>query len=222
MSTMCWRACVASSREQARRGGRSRPPETRAIRPLRSRERGRRDARIHVPTGVSCVRAEMPASWKGAASGFAAPRVGRCSVSSISAARGRSNPCAKTAPCREAEVAPCAPARRPGQERRSWRPTRSPAGEAARRVMSRLSPPHRAFHRAGVAGHAAPAPPGRAPVCRQSARMRFRLRDTAGSASEMRMTTCSTVSRLRSRRSRTCPTMSRGAALAATDRWAGV
>jgi hypothetical protein len=33
--------------------------------------------------------------------------------------------------------------------------------------MSRLSPPHRAFHRAGVAGHAAPAPPGKAPVCRK-------------------------------------------------------
>ena len=111
---------------------------------------------------------------------------------------------------------------RPGQERRSWRPTRSLAGEAARRVMSRLSPPHRAFHRAGVAGHAAPAPPGRAPVCRQSARKRFRLRDTAGSASEKGMTTCLTVSRLRFMRSRTCRTMSRVAALTATHCWAGV
>src|SRR2546430_5732900 len=35
------------------------------------------------------------------------------------------------------------------------------------------------------------------------------------------MTTCSTVSRLRFRRSRTCRTMSRVAALTATDRWAG-
>jgi hypothetical protein len=35
--------------------------------------------------------------------------------------------------------------------------------------MSRLSPPHRAFHRAGVAGHAASALPGKALVCRQSA-----------------------------------------------------
>jgi hypothetical protein len=58
---------------------------------------------------------------------------------------------------------------RPGQERRSWRPTRSLAPEGGRCVMSRLSPPHRAFHRAGVAGHAASALPGKALVCRQSA-----------------------------------------------------
>src|SRR5437868_9737934 len=32
---------------------------------------------------------------------------------------------------------------------RSWRPTRSLAPEGGRGVMSRLSPPHRAFHRAG-------------------------------------------------------------------------
>ena len=56
---------------------------------------------------------------------------------------------------------------RPGQERRGWRPTRSLAREGGRGLMSRLSPAHRVFHRAGVAGHAAPAPLGRAPVCRQ-------------------------------------------------------
>src|SRR3954454_9555607 len=61
---------------------------------------------------------------------------------------------------------------RPGQERRSWRPTRSLAPEGGRGVMSRLSPTHRAFNRAGVAGHAASALPGKALVWRQSA-LRF-------------------------------------------------
>jgi hypothetical protein len=35
------------------------------------------------------------------------------------------------------------PARRPGQERSSWRPTRLLAREGGRGLMSRLSPPHR-------------------------------------------------------------------------------
>ena len=48
--------------------------------------------------GVSCVRAEMPASWKGAASSFAAPRVGRCSDSSNPAASGCAKRCPRTAP----------------------------------------------------------------------------------------------------------------------------
>jgi hypothetical protein len=42
---------------------------------------------------------------------------------------------------------------RPGQERRSSRPTRSLAREGGRGLMSRLSPLTGAFHRAGVAGH---------------------------------------------------------------------
>jgi hypothetical protein len=75
--------------------------------------------------------------------------------------------------CSRSSRVGCAPPHRPGQERRSWRPTRSLAPEGGRGVMSRLSPPHRAFHRAGVAGHAAPAPPGKAPVCRESARKGF-------------------------------------------------
>jgi hypothetical protein len=66
-----------------------------------------------------------------------------------------------------------APADRPEQERRSWRPARSLAREGGRGVMSRLSPRHRAFHGAGVAGHAAPPPRGTAPVCRRSARQGF-------------------------------------------------
>ena len=74
---------------------------------------------------------------------------------------------------REAEVVTCKPARRPEQDRRSWRPARSLAREGGRRPMSRLSPPHRALHRAGVAGHPAPPPPGKAPVCRRSARNGF-------------------------------------------------
>jgi hypothetical protein len=41
---------------------------------------------------------------------------------------------------------------RPGQERRSWRPARSLAREGGRGVMSRLSAPHRAFHRCGCCG----------------------------------------------------------------------
>ena len=58
-----------------------------------------------------------------------------------------------------------APAPRPGQERGSWRPARSLAPEGGRRVMSRLSPPHRACHRAGVAGHATPPPPAQRQAC---------------------------------------------------------
>jgi hypothetical protein len=40
-------------------------------------------------------------------------------------------------------IQPRASAARPGQERRSWRPTRSLAREGGRGLMSRLSPPHR-------------------------------------------------------------------------------
>jgi hypothetical protein len=52
--------------------------------------------------------------------------------------------------------------------------------ECGRGVMSRLSPPHRAFHGPGLAGRAVPVPPGRAPVCRQRARRRFPLRAPLG------------------------------------------
>ena len=45
-----------------------------------------------------------------------------------------------------------ASARRPTQERRSLPPARSLARERGRCVVSRLAPPHRAFHRAGLAG----------------------------------------------------------------------
>ena len=76
--------------------------------------------------------------------------------------------------CREAVRGACASSRAGAQGLAADALAR---GSGGRRVMSRLSPPHRAFHRAGVAGHAAPAPPGKAPVCRQSARKRFRLRD---------------------------------------------
>jgi hypothetical protein len=41
---------------------------------------------------------------------------------------------------------------RPTQEGRSRQPTRSLAGERGRGVVSRLSPPHRAWHRAGLTG----------------------------------------------------------------------
>jgi hypothetical protein len=51
-------------------------------------------------------------------------------------------------------IPPVTPEFRPGQECRSWRPARSLAREGGRRVKSRLSPRHRAFHGAGVAGHA--------------------------------------------------------------------
>jgi hypothetical protein len=40
-----------------------------------------------------------------------------------------------------------------------WQPTRSLARERGRGLVSRLSPPHRASHRAGLAGHSNPASP---------------------------------------------------------------
>jgi hypothetical protein len=49
--------------------------------------------------------------------------------------------------------------------------------QLGRGVMSRLSLAQPAFHGAGLAGHAAPVPLGKAPVCRQRARRRFRFRD---------------------------------------------
>jgi hypothetical protein len=94
-----------------------------------------------------------------------------------------------------AEVSTRAPARRPGQERRSWRPARSLAREGGRRVMCRLSPPHWAFHRAGVAGHAAPPPPGKAPVCRRSA-CKGSCYETGGSFDDARAVSAAVTKRL--------------------------
>ena len=57
---------------------------------------------------------------------------------------------------------------RPTQERRSQQPTRSLARVRGRAVVSRLSPPHRACHQAGLAGHVARGCVGKAQPCRQS------------------------------------------------------
>jgi hypothetical protein len=48
--------------------------------------------------GVSCLRAETPASVETSSQQIRAPRVGRCSDSSDSAANGRAKRCARTAP----------------------------------------------------------------------------------------------------------------------------
>ena len=69
----------------------------------------------------------------------------------------------------------CAFAARPSagaQERRSWRPARSLAVKAGV-VCVAVVAPSSGIHGAGVAGHAAPPPPGTAPVCRRSARQGF-------------------------------------------------
>jgi hypothetical protein len=69
-------------------------------------------------------------------------------------------------------------ARRPTQERRSLQPTRSLARERGRCVVSRLAPPHRAFHRAGLAGHLRGGDGRRMSICGWGARKGFRYRDS--------------------------------------------
>ena len=89
---------------------------------------------------------------------------------------------------------------RPTQARRSRQPRRSLPFERGRDVMSRLSPPHRGFHRAGRAGQPRGAGGGKTASRRRSARLGFRFRDL-GAAPAMAVrslgppTTMSVVSR---------------------------
>ena len=60
--------------------------------------RGTRASLLSSRAGVVYVRAETPTSVERSSQQVRAPRVGRCSDSSISTASGRPNTCAKTAP----------------------------------------------------------------------------------------------------------------------------
>lgn len=65
------------------------------------------------------------------------------------------------------------PPPRPWQERMSRAPTRSLARERGRGSVSRLSPLHRAFHRAGLLGHRGCGWRRKVPPCRKDARKGF-------------------------------------------------
>ena len=68
-------------------------------RPLIQEQQSRRVLLLVVPSaGVSCVRARDARNRERRSQQVPSPRIGRCSDSSISAASGRSNRCAKTAP----------------------------------------------------------------------------------------------------------------------------
>src|SRR5919202_73475 len=88
--------------------------------------------------------------------------------------------------------------------------------------VSRLRPRHRDTSPGGSYGTPGVGAAAKGARMQAECPQGFRLRETVGSASEKEMTTCSTVSRLRFMRSRTCRTMSRVAALTATHCWAGV
>jgi hypothetical protein len=93
-----------------------------------------------------------------------------CNVPTIATATTRRLLSAKSSSRASCSRHGCCSSRAGAQE---WRPTRSLAREGGRGLMSRLSPPHR-HSSGGCCGTRVSGTPGRAPVCRQSARNGFR------------------------------------------------